>query len=78
MDVWINLQMHMSSDRPFAKVPNFVQGLIKPNLQIRVTGRPETDIKDVLDRSSSGYISLHDKGGQRTKDGYQGPHQVGH
>ena len=74
--LWMNLQMHMSSDRPL--VPNFVQGLIKPNLQIRVTGRPETDIKDVLDRSSSGYISLHDKGGQRTKEGCQGPHQVGH
>jgi hypothetical protein len=44
---------------PLAKVLSLKSQF--PNLQIRVTGRPETDMKDVLGRSISRSIFLHDK-----------------
>jgi len=47
---------------PLAKVLKIIKGLIESqslNLLISVTGRPETNIKDILNRSISRYISLH-------------------
>jgi hypothetical protein len=53
---------------PRAKLLNFMDELIKsqfPNLRICVTSRPETDIKAVLDPSTSCSVSLHDESGQK-------------
>ena len=50
-----------------AKVLDLLEELIKlqiPNLRICVTGRPETDIKDVLDPLLPRYVSLDDEKGQ--------------
>ena len=53
---------------PRSEVLDLLEGLIKshlPNLRICVTSRPETDIKDALDRLIPRYVSLHDERGQR-------------
>ena len=53
---------------PRAKVLNLLEELIEsqlPNLRMCITSRPETDIKDVLDRLSFRGVSLHDEGGQK-------------
>ena len=53
---------------PRARVLNLIEELIKlpfPNLRICVTSRPETDIKDVLDRLIPLYVILHDERGQK-------------
>ena len=53
---------------PRAKVLNLLEELIKsefPNLRICATSRPETDIKDILDRLKFSSVSLHDQSEQR-------------
>ena len=51
-----------------AKVLSFIKELVTiqiQNLRICVTGRPEHDIKDVLDPLVFRHVSLHDANGQR-------------
>jgi NACHT domain len=53
---------------PRDEVLNLIEELIKsqiPNLRICVTSRPETDIKNVLDRLIFRSVSLHDENGQK-------------
>jgi hypothetical protein len=53
---------------PREEVLNLIEDLIESNisnLRICVTSRPETDIKDVLDRIIFRSISLHDESGQK-------------
>ena len=56
------------SRSPRAKVLSLIKELVTvqiQNLHICVTGRPEHDIKDVLDPLIFRYVSLHDENGQR-------------
>jgi hypothetical protein len=53
---------------PRDEVLKLIEELIKsqiPNLRICVTSRPETDIKDVLNPSTSFSVSLHGEGGHK-------------
>jgi len=53
---------------PRAEVLTFIEELVKPqilNLRICVTGRPELDVKDVLDPLIFRSVSLHDESGQK-------------
>ncbi len=53
---------------PRAEALDFIKELVKsqiPNLRICVTGRPEIDIKDVLDPLIFVSVSLHDERGQK-------------
>ena len=56
------------SKSPRAKVLSLIKELVTlqiQNLRICVTGRPEPDIKDVLDPLIFRLVSLHDENGQR-------------
>jgi hypothetical protein len=54
-----------SPRRMVLKLVEELVGLNLPNIRICVTSRPETDIKNVLNRFKSHFVSLHEEGGQR-------------